>query len=273
MLCGPPASPTLAQVVVEEVTEQAKTKPELIGLAVYLEVCTHYSSVFVPGKSPLDIIKSLGCVVYFMRIWDTWLREKHGTARDAEACCVTSACRTDLEISAACVINLLAFVHDCPDMVKLQEICTSEFGSDVCEDLFGFFGTWRSNSRVYSAVAARDKVRASLCVHALSTAYHTWLAPRVLRPFQRTPGWGHWLACPCHERQEREGDHPEAITPANPGAARCAFYLFEKLNRASETHRELGYVHWYHDSHCLISQNKSDNGRPRVVPVCLSRST
>lgn len=189
VLCGPPASPTLTQVVVDEVTEQAKTKPELVGLAVYLEVCTHYSSVFVPGKSPSDIIKSLGCVVYFMRIWDTWLREKHGSAREAEACCVTSACRTDLEISAACVINLLSFVYDCPDMVKLQEICTAEFGSDVCEDLFGFFGSWRSNSRVYSAVAARDKVCAFPCVHALIAADHTWVSPCGCSLSQRTPGW------------------------------------------------------------------------------------
>ena len=158
----------------------SQTDASLTGLAVYLEVCTKYTNVFNPGTSRVEIVRSLACVIFFMRIWDTWLRNQAALAKEAskqlgttsgasyvEQSCVTSNCRTDLEISAACVINLLAFVHDCSDgeFETLKEVLVDKLGSDVCEDLFGFLGSWRSNSRVYTVVAARDKVRGvGMCV-------------------------------------------------------------------------------------------------------------
>jgi hypothetical protein len=145
----------MSQEVVEHVRAHAKREPSFTGLAVYLEVCTHYASAFKPGTRRLDVVRSLACVVFFMRIWEAWLRKSHGSTKSVEQTCVTSATRTDLEISAACVINLLAFQHDCPGM---EEVLPFKLGSDCNEDLFGFLGTWRSNSRTYTAMAACDKV-------------------------------------------------------------------------------------------------------------------
>lgn len=160
-LCCEPAA--CDQVVVDAVSEYSLSHSSFAGLAVYLDICARYASVFTPGTSKIAAIKSLATVVFFVRIWERWLRAKGHSSRDVENMCITSATRTDLEISAACVINLMSFVHDCPD--KHEDVLIYKVGSDVDEDLFGFFGTYRSNCRVYNAVAACDKVQVVFLVY------------------------------------------------------------------------------------------------------------
>ena len=125
-----------------------------------------FRRVFLPnfgGRTKLQVVESLAFVVFFFRMWAQWLRnhKEASIAKDGP----TPALLHDIEITAACVINLLSFMSDsgldCP-------MSLSKLGTDVVETLWGMLGSWHSNKRVYTTADAFNRVRVAQSIECFS---------------------------------------------------------------------------------------------------------
>jgi hypothetical protein len=162
------------QEVIDEIKRQERIDPSLAGLRAYVTVMFEFRRVFLPncgGRTKLQVVESLAFVVFFFRIWAQWLRDHKDAsiARDGP----TPALLHDIEIAAACVINLLSFVSDSGLDIP---IALSKLGTDVVETLWGMLGSWHSNKRVYTTADAFNRVRSSISLVSLTWLVFEWFS-------------------------------------------------------------------------------------------------
>ena len=116
-----------------------------VGITVYLRWCRRFLALFNGGLDIQELVTTGGYVVFFMRIWHTWLsRTEHKATRpgDAQTTAFTSVSldknglpvqtRTDIEIAVHSIINVVVWCG----RNGLSPIDPSLAGSDVVEWLW-----------------------------------------------------------------------------------------------------------------------------------------
>jgi hypothetical protein len=97
------------------------------GLHAYLRLSHEYLSVFSEDKTLESIIESLGFVVFFVRIWNSWLQVADNVSVKNEG--ITYQTNMDLELSCANLINALCW---CADQ-GYTKVLPNRMGTDIVE--------------------------------------------------------------------------------------------------------------------------------------------